>query len=164
MKGKYTHKFIIYHKNNIENDYGGLVSQLVELLDTIPLDLHEELCEESPMFEDLRREFLSLHKDQLWAVEEILAIDDETNVKCNKVLAFVNKYPEFGELVCGIDYFDGEDEYIERFGIPLILNRGFGEFNSKSGKRIYLSYFYGVKDNQLNILLKEMGMVDLIQY
>ena len=56
-------------------------------------------------------------------IDEILPYSEETNVETNKVLAFVNKYREFESLIAGIDYFNGEDEYIEKYlrGGELIL-------------------------------------------
>ena len=48
-------------------------------------------------------------------IDEILPYDEETNIQTNKVLAFIHKYREFGCLIVGIDYFKGEDEYIEKY-------------------------------------------------
>lgn len=157
MKGKYTHKFIIYNEKSIQNNEFGLIDELVKLEDTIPLDLVEALQENSKDFEKLRGEFLQSNKNQLWAIDEILRIDEETNTMCNKVLAFVNKYPQFCDLVSGIDYFDGEEEFIEGF-IPK------SRFSSKFIQRFLFQYYYGIEDNRLNIFLRNIGRNDLIQF
>lgn len=166
MGGKYTHKFIIYHKKNIQNNFLGLVEKLAVLEDSILLDFFEQLVEESDIFERLRWEF---YYKNGYDYEEILAIDEEVNIKTNKVLAFVQNHPEFGKLIAGIDYFDGEDEYIERFRPRDVFDKDalFKTFNDDmSGlyQRIFLDYFYGFEDeNQLNIFLKEIEQYDLLQ-
>lgn len=166
MKGKYTHKFIIYHNKNIQSNFLGLVEKLAVLEDSILLDFFEQLVEESDIFEKLRWEF---YYKNGFDYEEILAIDEEVNIKTNKVLAFVQKHPEFGELIAGIDYFDGENEYIERF-IPQRNHIGDGKLcfyfvhNDFAMVRFVLDYIYRFEnDNQLNIFLKEIMQYDLLQ-
>ncbi len=48
-------------------------------------------------------------------IDEILPYNEEINVETNKVLSFINKYQEFDSLIVGIDYFNGEEEYIEKY-------------------------------------------------
>ena len=44
MKSKYTHKFIIYNKKRIENNYGRLVEKLIEFdSQAIPKDFLESI-------------------------------------------------------------------------------------------------------------------------
>ena len=51
MKSKYTHKFIIYNKKRIENNYGGLVEKLIEFdSQAIPKDFLENLNGCSELF------------------------------------------------------------------------------------------------------------------
>ena len=51
MKAKYTHKFIIYNKKRIKNNYKGLVEKLAEFdKEPIPKDLLENLNDFSELF------------------------------------------------------------------------------------------------------------------
>ena len=58
MKSKYTHKFIIYNKKRIENNYGRLVEKLIEFdSQAIPKDFLENLNDCSELFRNGRAEF-----------------------------------------------------------------------------------------------------------
>lgn len=58
MKLKYTHKFIIYNKQRIENNYDGLVEKLAEFdKEAIPKDFLENLNDLSELFRKRRLEF-----------------------------------------------------------------------------------------------------------
>lgn len=51
MKAKYTHKFIIYNKKRIEDNYDGLVERLAEFdKEPIPKDFLENLNDMSELF------------------------------------------------------------------------------------------------------------------
>lgn len=116
MKAKYTHKFIIYNKKRIINNYEGLVEKLAEFdKEPIPKDFLENLNDLSELFFEKRSEFYHKNPGKMCTIDEILPYSEETNVETNKVLAFVNKYREFDSLIVGIDYFNGEDEYLEKY-------------------------------------------------
>ena len=58
MKAKYAHKFIIYNKKRIENNYKWLVEKLTELdKEPLPKDFLENLNELSDLFLEKRQEF-----------------------------------------------------------------------------------------------------------
>lgn len=51
MKARYTHKFIIYNKQRIENNYKGLIEKLAEFdSEPIPKDFLENLNDFSELF------------------------------------------------------------------------------------------------------------------
>lgn len=100
MKAKYTHKFIIYNKKRIENNYRGLVEKLAEFdKEAIPKDFLENLNDLSDLFLEKRQEFYFKNPSNMCTIDEILPYSEETNVETNKVLAFVNKYREFDSLI-----------------------------------------------------------------
>ncbi|MBR3139464.1 MAG: hypothetical protein IKF11_01165, partial [Methanobrevibacter sp.] len=92
---------------------------------------------------------------------EILPYDEETNIETNKVLAFIHKYYEFSSLIVGIDYFNGEDEYIEKY-FSIDDASYFGGGFSGLTEKIVLWYYYGLSGNDLNLFLKDMGLEHLI--
>lgn len=99
MKAKYTHKFIIYNKKRIENNYRGLVEKLAEFdNEAIPKDFLENLNDLSNLFLEKRQEFYFKNPSNMCTIDEILPYSEETNVETNKVLAFVNKYMEFDSI------------------------------------------------------------------
>lgn len=93
-------------------------------------------------------------------IDEILPYDEETNVETNKVLAFINKYHEFDSLIVGIDYFNGEDEYIEKYYSHKDAEYfgGSSEFHVK----VMFGYYYSLWGNELDIFLKDIGLEELI--
>ena len=96
MKTKYTHKFIVYNKKRIKNNYKGLVEKLADFdKEPIPKSLLENLNDLSELFLKKRQEFYLKNPSKLCTIDEILPYREETNVETNKVLAFVNKYDEF---------------------------------------------------------------------
>ena len=116
MKAKYTHKFIIYNKQCIENNYNGLVEKLAEFnKEPIPKDFLENLNDMSELFRKKRLEFYHNNPSKMFTIDEILPYNEETNIETNKELAFIHKYYEFSPLIVGIDYFNGEYEYIEKY-------------------------------------------------
>ena len=94
-------------------------------------------------------------------IDEILPYSEETNIETNKVLAFIHKYYEFSSLIVGIDYFNGEDEYIEKY-FSIDDASYFGGGSSDLTKKIVLGYYYGLSGNDLNLFLKDMDLVHLI--
>lgn len=158
MKSKYTHKFIIYNKKRIENNYDGLVEKLAEFdREAIPKDFLENLNECSELFRKKRVEFYHRNPGEMCTIDEILHYDEETNIETNKVLAFARKYQEFSSLIVGIDYFNGEDEYIEKY-----FSGDFGGGFSDLAKKFVMGFFYGLSGNELNIFLKDMDLEYLI--
>lgn len=94
-------------------------------------------------------------------IDEILPYSEETNIETNKVLAFIHKYYEFSDLIVGIDYFNGEDEYIEKYfsvGDASYFGGGSWELTMK----IVLGHFYGLYGNELNLFLKDSDLEHLI--
>lgn len=86
-------------------------------------------------------------------IDEILHYSEETNVETNKVLAFVNKYMEFNSIIVGIDYFNGEDEYIEKY----YSHEDVGYFGGTSWNfyvKLMLGYYYGIWGNIIRHLSK----------
>ena len=162
MNSKYTHKFIIYNKKRIKNNYKGLVEKLAEFdKEAIPNDFLENLNDLSELFFEKRHEFYLKNPGNMSTIDEILPYNEETNVETNKVLAFVNKYDEFDSLIVGIDYFNGEEEYIEKY----YSHEDVGYFEGPSWNfhvKIMLGYYYGIWGNKLNIFLKDIGLEDII--
>ena len=156
MKAKYTHKFIIYNKQRIENNYDGLVEKLAEFdSEPIPKDFLENLNDFSELFRKKRLEFYRKNPSKMCTIDEILPYSEEINIETNKVLAFIHKYYEFSCLIVGIDYFNGEDEYIEKyFSSKLLLS-----FNNilKSGNSISLAILI-----KFLVLTKSTGSLDII--
>lgn len=77
------------------------------------------------------------------------------------MLAFIHKYYEFSDLIVGIDYFNGEDEYIEKYfsvGDASYFGGGSWELTMK----IVLGHFYGLYGNELNLFLKDSDLEHLI--
>ena len=162
MKSKYTHKFIIYNKKRIENNYGGLVEKLIEFdSQAIPKDFLENLNDCSELFRNGRAEFYRKNPGKMCTIDEILPYDEETNVETNKVLAFIHKYSEFSSLIVGIDYFNGEDEYIEKY-FSMDDAGYFGGKSSDLTKKIVIGYYYGLSGNDLNLFLRDMDLEHLI--
>ena len=162
MKAKYTHKFIIYNKKRIKDNYNGLAEKLADFdRQAIPNDLLENLNEHCEMFRKNRSEFYRKNPSKMCTIDEILPFEEETNVETNKVLAFVKKYPEFSSLIVGIDYFNGEDEYIEKY---FSWDDGdyFGGWSNSLLAKLVLGYYYGLRGNELNIFLKEIDLEELI--
>ena len=94
-------------------------------------------------------------------IDEILPYNEETNIETNKVLAFIHKYYEFSHLIVGIDYFNGEDEYIEKYfsvGDASYFGGGSWELTMK----FLLGYYYGLNGNELNLFLKDSDLAHLI--
>ena len=162
MKSKYTHKFIIYNKKRIENNYGGLVEKLIEFdSQAIPKDFLENLNDHSEMFKKKRHEFYHENPGKMCTIDEILPYDEETNVETNHVLAFVNKYREFDSLIVGVDYFNGEDEYVEKY----YSHEDAGYFGGPSRNfyvKLMLGYYYGIWGNELDIFLKDIDLEEII--
>ena len=162
MKAKYAHKFIIYNKKRIENNYRGLVEKLAEFdKEAIPKDFLENLNDLSELFRKRRLEFYQKNPGKMCTIDEILPYSEETNIETNKVLAFIHKYYEFNSLIVGIDYFNGEDEYIEKY-FSIDDASYFGGGSSDLTKKIVLGYYYGLSGNHLNLFLKDMDLVHLI--
>lgn len=162
MTAKYTHKFIIYNKKRIRNNYKGLVEKLAEFdKEAIPKDFLENLTEISESFLKKRQEFYLKNPSKMCTIDEILPYKEEINVETNKVLAFVNKYVEFDSLIVGIDYFNGEDEYIEKY----YSHEDAGYFGGPSWNffvKLMLGHYYGIYGNKLDIFLKEIDLEDVI--
>ena len=161
MKSKYTHKFIIYNKKRIRDNHEGLVEKLANFdKEAIPKDFLENLNDSSEMFSKKRREFYHKNPGKMCTIDEILPYDEETNVETNKVLAFINKYQEFDSLIVGIDYFNGEDEYIEKY----YSHKDAEYFGGRSEiyVKVMFGYYYGLWGNELDILLKDIGLEELI--
>ena len=58
MESKYTHKFIIYNKKRIKNNYKGLIEKLANFdKETIPKDFLENLNDSSEIFLKKRQKF-----------------------------------------------------------------------------------------------------------
>lgn len=94
-------------------------------------------------------------------IDEILPYSEEINIETNKVLAFVAKYREFDHLIVGIDYFNGEDEYIEKY----FQHDSFEYFGGPSlniSVKVILGYYYGIWGNRLDIFLKDINLEDII--
>jgi len=162
MKAKYSHKFIIYNKKRIEDNYDGLVERLAEFdKEPIPKDFLENLNDMSELFRKKRLEFYHNNSSKICVIDEILPYSEETNIETNKVLAFIHKYYEFSRLIVGIDYFNDEDEYIEKYfsvGDASYFGGGSWELTMK----IVLGYYYGLHGNELNLFLKDSDLVHLI--
>ena len=162
MKSKYTHKFIIYNKKRIRNNYKGLVEKLAEFdSEPIPKDFLENLNELSELFSQKRREFYLKNPAKMCTIDEILPYSEEINIETNKVLAFVAKYREFDHLIVGIDYFNGEDESIEKY----FQHDSFEYFGGSSlniSVKVILGYYYGIWGNRLDIFLKDINLEDII--
>ena len=163
MKARYTHKFIIYNKQRIENNYKGLIEKLAEFdSEPIPKDFLENLNDFSELFRKKRLEFYRENPTKMCTIDEILPYSEETNIETNKVLAFIHKYYEFSDLIVGIDYFNGEDEYIEKYfsvGDASYFGGGMWEL---IGIKNVLGYYYGLTGNELNIFLKDSDLEHLI--
>lgn len=163
MTAKYTHKFIIYNKKRIRNNYKGLVEKLAEFdKEAIPKDFLENLTEISESFLKKRQEFYLKNSSKMCTIDEILPYKEEINVETNKVLAFVNKYVEFDSLIVGIDYFNGEDEYIEKYYSHEELGYLFPIPSNNLTIKLVLGYYYGIWGNKLDIFLKEIDLEDVI--
>ena len=159
MRGKYTHNFIIYNKKRIRNNYDGLVEKLANFdSEAIPRDFLENLMDNSEMFKQKRMEFYRKNPSKMCTIDEILPFEEETNIETNRVLAFAQKYSEFSKLIVAVDYFDGEEEYIEKFDGSMYF-RSPGE---NIYKKLILGYFYGLSGNELDIFLKEIDLEELI--
>lgn len=158
MKAKYTYKFIIYNKQRIENNYNGLVEKLAEFdSEPIPKDFLENLNDFSELFRKRRQEFYHKNPSKMCTIDEILPYNEETNIETNKVLAFINKYYEFSSLIVGIDYFNGEDEYIEKY-FSIDDASYFGGGSRELTIKLVLGCFYGLSGNELNIFLKDSNL------
>jgi len=60
MESKYTHKFIIYNKKRIKNNYKGLIEKLANFdKEVIPKDFLENLNDSSEIFLKKKTEILS---------------------------------------------------------------------------------------------------------
>ena len=94
-------------------------------------------------------------------IDEILPYSEETNIETNKVLAFIHKYYEFSDLIVGIDYFNGEDEYIEKY-FSVGDASYFGGRSWELTMKIVLGHFYGLYGNELNLFLKDSDLEHLI--
>ena len=144
MESKYTHKFIIYNKKRIKNNHKGLIEKLANFdKEAIPKDFLENLNESSEIFLKKRQEFYLKNPDKMCTIDEILPYNEEINVETNKVLSFINKYQEFDSLIVGIDYFNGEEEYIEKYfhmKIPGILEVPHEIFTLNSHSDIIMDY------------------------
>lgn len=151
MRGKYTHKFIIYNKKRIRNNYNGLVEKLANFdSEAIPRDFLENLMDHSEMFKQKRMEFYRKHPSEMCTIDEILPFEEETNIETNRVLAFAQKYSEFSKLIVAVDYFDGEEEYIEKY-YSFDDTMYFGGTGENFYKKLILGYFYGLRGNELDI-------------
>lgn len=127
----------------------------------IPKDFLENLNDLSELFFEKRQEFHLKNPGKMCTIDEILPYSEETNVETNKVLAFVNKYREFDSLIVGIDYFNGEDEYIEKY----YSHEDAGYFGGPSRNlnvKLMLGYYYGIWGNRLDIFLKDMNLEYII--
>lgn len=144
MESKYTHKFIIYNKKRIKNNYKGLIEKLANFdKEAIPKDFLENLNDSSEIFLKKRQKFYLKNPDKMCTIDEILPYNEEINVETNKVLSFINKYQEFDSLIVGIDYFNGEEEYIENIfhmKIPGILEVPHEIFTLNSHSDIIMDY------------------------
>ena len=159
MRGKYTHKFIIYNKKRIRNNYDGLVEKLANFdSEAIPRDFLENLMDHSEMFKQKRMEFYRKNPSKMCTIDEILPFEEKTNIETNRVLAFAQKYSEFSKLIVAVDYFDGEEEYIEKFDDSIY----FRSPSENVYKKFVLGYFYGLSGNELDIFLKEIDLEELI--
>ena len=93
MESKYTHKFIIYNKKRIKNNYKGLIEKLANFdKETIPKDFLENLNDSSEIFLKKRQKFYLKNPNKMCTIDEILPYNEEINVETNKVLSFINKY------------------------------------------------------------------------
>ena len=106
-------------------------------------------------------EFYRKNPGKMCTIDEILPYDEDTNVETNKVLAFIHKYSEFSSLIVGIDYFNGEDEYIEKY-FSMDDAGYFGGKSSDLTKKIVIGYYYGLSSNDLNLFLRDMDLEHLI--
>ena len=149
-------------KKRIKNNYKGLVEKLADFdKEPIPKSLLENLNDLSELFLKKRQEFYLKNPSKLCTIDEILPYREETNVETNKVLAFVNKYDEFNSLIVGIDYFNGEEEYLEKY----YSNKEIWNFDGDPITfyvKLMLGYYYGIRGNKLDIFLKDIGLEDLI--
>ena len=162
MKSKYTHKFIIYNKKRIKNNYNGLMEKLAEFdKEPIPNDLLENLFDLSELFRKKRQEFYQQNPTKMGTIDEILPYSEEINTETNKVMAFINKYKEFDSLIVGINYFNGEKEYIEKYDSKDVWGYCRGPLWNFHVKLI-LGYYYGISGNELEIFLKDIGLEDII--
>ena len=108
MESKYTHKFIIYNKKRIKNNYKGLIEKLANF-------------------------------------------DKEA----------IPKYQEFDSLIVGIDYFNGEEEYIEKY-FSHEDSWYFGGPSRNFYIKLAFRYYYGLWGTELDIFLKNIGLEHLI--
>ena len=66
------------------------------------------------------------------------------------MITFIHKYYEFSCLIVGIDYFDGEEEYIEKyFSVDDASYFGGGSYELLM--KIVLEHYYGLYGNELNL-------------
>lgn len=162
MESKYTHKFIIYNKKRIKNNHKGLIEKLANFdKEAIPKDFLENLNESSEIFLKKRQEFYLKNPDKMCTIDEILPYNEEINVETNKVLSFINKYQEFDSLIVGIDYFNGEEEYIEKYFSHKDLWY-FGGPPRNFYIKLTFRYYYGLWGTELDIFLKDIGLEHLI--
>ena len=112
----------------------------------------------SEMFKQKRMEFYRKNPSEMCTIDEILPFEEETNIETNKVLAFAQKYSEFSKLIVAVDYFDGEEEYIEKFDGSIY----FRSPSENVYKKFVLGYFYGLSGNELDIFLKEIDLEEMI--
>lgn len=162
MESKYTHKFIIYNKKRIKNNYKGLIEKLANFdKEAIPKDFLENLNDSSEIFLKKRQKFYLKNPDKMCTMDEILPYNEEINVETNKVLSFINKYQEFDSLIVGIDYFNGEEEYIEKY-FSHEDSWYFGGPSRNFYIKLAFRYYYGLWGTELDIFLKNIGLEHLI--
>lgn len=70
-------------------------------------------------------------------------------------------YQEFDSLIVGIDYFNGEEEYIEKY-FSHEDSWYFGGPSRNFYIKLAFRYYYGLWGTELDIFLKNIGLEHLI--
>lgn len=85
MESKYTHKFIIYNKKRIKNNYKGLIEKLANFdKEAIPKDFLENLNDSSEIFLKKRQKFYLKNPDKMCTIDEFYHIMKKLMLKQTK--------------------------------------------------------------------------------
>ena len=103
---------------------------------------------------DIKRTFRNIESANL-------TINKISEIEIEKEFRMITKYQEFDSLIVGIDYFNGEEEYIEKY-FSHEDSWYFGGPSRNFYIKLAFRYYYGLWGTELDIFLKNIGLEHLI--
>ena len=103
---------------------------------------------------DIKRTFRNIESANL-------TINKISEIEIEKEFRMITKYQEFDSLIVGIDYFNGEEKYIEKY-FSHEDSWYFGGPSRNFYIKLAFRYYYGLWGTELDIFLKNIGLEHLI--